>query len=184
MDIYWNRDNEDLAEAEGTIADMFREWRDMGFQVYRDEPNPEEPLSFSDLNELNFEAIRQAYETALEVTQEYMENLSNPHQEIERILREYDDPEEVDIILNYMTQARQLDMENQLGLATVMLEYVQSLNEMYIENRKEDIDFKLSYLSKFGTEGFDIDPEEGPLWDQISTDDILRDFFENPLDDE
>ena len=51
--------------------------------------------------------------------------------------------------------------------------------EQYIEAIREDAMFKFQYLRKYGTEGFDLDPEGGPLWEQITMDDILRDFFEN-----
>lgn len=179
MEVYWNRDNEDLDEAEGPFAELFRELRDKGYQVYADEPNHEEPEDLSDLNELYLEGIRQAYQAALEITQQYIESLRDPHQEVERILREYDDPEKVNIMLNYISQLRQLDMERHMESAAAMLEYAQNLNEMYRENRMKDIEFKIGYMEKFETEGFDLDPEEGPLWDQITREDILDHFYDN-----
>lgn len=182
MEVYWNRDHEDLDEAEGPIAEMFRALRDKGFQIYEDDPNSEEPVNGLDLDELYIEGIRQAYGAAFDTIQDCIEALRNPYQETDRILREYGDSPDLEVMLDYAREMRKLDLEEQINFASAMLEYAQLLNEMYIENKREDLEFKIDYLDMFGTEGFDIDPEEGPIWDQITREDILDHFYDNYVD--
>lgn len=139
-----------------------------------------------DFEELYLDDVPMYREMAHELIQDSIELARTTSQDSLEYMRELtteiDDLEIVEQLGEQWVRGRYERINQGIETARALYEFTHESVEQYIEAVREDAMFKLQYLRKYGVDGFDIDPEGEPLWDQISMDDILRDFFENQVD--
>lgn len=141
----------------------------------------------NEIEETILDMALSSFERASELNQKYLEKVRNPYDDPRDMLEGYKDL--------YMKTGETLDpelfqeiwstgresAEDLKSMRDLYLEMAESTLEDYIELKEDRADFKQQYVDWFGVDGFDLDPEEGSVDQQVTMEDILDDFLANQL---